>query len=286
MRRDPNLRTEAFPLDTVQRWLQAVIVHPGDTGEALASEQAAREVAPGRLADLVKPSATLTAEEHVAIYHDMYLLRMEEALATDYPALKHFLGGDAFVDLVRDYVEGFPSRSYTLNRLGDHLPAHLGASGRPDAAFLRDLARAELAVSQSFDEAETPVLDEEAVRAVPAEAWTGARLRPVASLRLLSLGHPVLEHLEAYKRDLPSPAPRRKPSRLLVWRRDYTVYRRELGKTEHDLLKAIATGTPLGEAVAAASTRLKGPGAPAKIQAWFRAFVADGLFTAVDLQPT
>ena len=39
----------------------------------------------------ILPSRTLTPVERVGIYHGMYLLRMQEALATDYPALKHFL---------------------------------------------------------------------------------------------------------------------------------------------------------------------------------------------------
>ena len=42
------------------------------------------------------PSQTLTSAERLDIYRDMYLLRMEEALAIDYPGLKHFLGEEEF----------------------------------------------------------------------------------------------------------------------------------------------------------------------------------------------
>ena len=45
---------------------------------------------------MILPSRTLQPEERLAIYQGMYLLRMEEALETDYPALKHFLGDEAF----------------------------------------------------------------------------------------------------------------------------------------------------------------------------------------------
>ena len=111
-----------LPLARMQRWLQAVIVHPGDADEALASPPAAAEVPRARVEDVVLPNAHLRGEERVAIYHGMYLLRMEEALQTDYPALQHFLGEDRFRDLVRDYVQVHPSRSFTLNHLGAHLP--------------------------------------------------------------------------------------------------------------------------------------------------------------------
>lgn len=282
MRRDPNLRMEAFPLETVERWLQAVIVHPGTLSEALSSDEAAGEIGPGDLAGLVKPSRSLTPEERVDIYHEMYLLRMEEALASDYPALKHFLGGEGFWELVGAYVRRHPSRSYTLNRLGDHLPEFLAEEyERPDAGFLADLARAERAVSQAFDEEESAVLGAEALQSVPAETWSDARLKPVAAFRLLELAHPVLDHLEAYKHDRAPQRPRRKAAWLAVWRRDFTVYRMDLSRAEFDLLASLAGGVPLGEAVAVAASALKSSRGQRRIFKWFRSWVAEGMFSAV-----
>ncbi|MGA9751705.1 MAG: DNA-binding domain-containing protein [Acidobacteriota bacterium] len=285
MRRDPNLRTSAFPLDVVQRWMQAVIVHPGEVQEALASEEASRELPAGNLEDLVKPSATLTAEARVAIYREMVLLGMREALATDYPVTQYVLGEEAFSALVKDYVQRYPSRSYTLNRLGDHLPQlYVDEPQRAGAAFLHDLARAELALTQAYEEAESQVLTPDAVLAVPAAAWPQARLVPVASLRLLALRHPVLPHMEACRLELPCPKPRRSATWLAVWRKDYTVYRRGLSRVEHNLLRALAGGLPLGQALEEAAASLKGSDASKRFGAWFRAFVAEGLFSRIELR--
>ena len=138
-----------FALDRVQRWLQAVIVHPGDVEEAIACEDASRELAPEALTSLVRPSHSLTAAERVDIYHGMYLLRMVEALEADYPALRHLLGEEPFAELVEDYVQAYPSRSYTLNRLGDHLPQFLlDRQTHPHAGLLHELARLELAITK------------------------------------------------------------------------------------------------------------------------------------------
>jgi len=285
VRRDPNLRTTAFPLDVVERWMQAVIVHPGDVQEALASEEVSREMPSVRLEDLVKPSGTLTAQERIGIYHEMYLLRMEEALATDYPVTKYLLGEEAFWALVKDYLQRYPSRSYTLNRLRDHLPQfYLDEPERAGAAFLHDLTSAELALAQAYEEAESPVLAAEAVLSVPAAAWPQARLVPVASLRLLALRHPVLPHMEACRLGLPCPKPKRGGSWLAVWRKDYTVYRRELSRTEHRLLQLLAGGLPLGQALAEVAASLNGSDGPKRIHAWFRAFVAEGLFSRIEMQ--
>src|SRR5205085_1711868 len=89
---------------------------------------------------VVLPSKTLSALERLDIYRDMYVPRMEEALAIDYPALKHFLGPEEFMRVVARYVDIHPSRSHTLNRLGDHLPEFLATSSDlPQQNFCVDL---------------------------------------------------------------------------------------------------------------------------------------------------
>ncbi|HEX9203737.1 MAG TPA: DNA-binding domain-containing protein, partial [Vicinamibacteria bacterium] len=169
------MSTLHVPLDRLQRWMLGLVVHPGPVEEALRVAEA--EVPAGRIGDVVLPSKTLTAAERVGIYHGMYPLRMTEALQSDYPALAHYLGDDSFRDLVHGYVQAFPSRTYTLNRLGDHLPEYVKtAPGVRRPAFCHDLARLELAVSEVFDAPETPPLSEKAIAAVSPEAWEHAML--------------------------------------------------------------------------------------------------------------
>ena len=92
-------------LGGLQRWLQAVIAAPGPVKRALRSRDAARLVRPGRARDVVLPSAKLSADERLGVYHEMYLPRMLEALESDYPALAHYLGEPAWERLVRAYVD-------------------------------------------------------------------------------------------------------------------------------------------------------------------------------------
>lgn len=280
----PETTTAVPALDRVQRWLQAVIVHPGSVQEALAAPEATAEVPAERLDEVVRPSWSLSAAERVEVYHGMYLLRMVEALEADYPAVRHFLGEGAFAELVRDYVQRYPSRSYTLNRLGDHLPRFfLDEPARRQAAFLHDLARAELAVTEAFDEEESPVLDAEALQSVSEEAWVHARLVPVRALRLLTLRHAVTGHLDAAKHGRPAPRPRRRAIFLAVYRRDYSVRRVELGAAEHALLAALVSGTPLGAAIAGATLRLRETRREETVFRWFRGWIAEGLFSAIDV---
>ena len=217
-------------LARLQRWMQAVIVHPGDILAATSSEGAQAEVAAEQIGDVILPSKTLAPAERLGIYHGMYLLRMEEAMANDYPALKHFLGDECFFGLVRDYVQVHPSLSPSLSPLGKHLPEFLKtATGlkRPD--FCHELARLERAVSQAFDGPETPRLSEAQIAAVPPEAWETARLEPVGTFGLLSFRYPVNDYLQTVLDDNHDhPKARLKDSWIAVYRRDYMVYRLDL----------------------------------------------------------
>jgi hypothetical protein len=271
-------------LDRLQRWMQQVVVHPGTIEQAIASPEAEREIPSEKLTEVVLPSHSLTSAERVGVYHGMYLMRMEEALAADYPVIRHFLGDETFSELVREYVQRHPSRSYTLNRLGDHLPQFFAdRADWPQAEFLHDLARLELAMTEVFDEQESPVLGSEELAAVPPEAWEHAHLRPIAALRLLQLKYAVVPHLEAYHRDRPSPNPRRRATWVAVYRRDYSVRRLELSRAEYGLLRALAGGTPLGEALATAAANQKSARQQDRVFRWFKTWIAEGLFSGVEV---
>jgi hypothetical protein len=272
-------------LDRLQRWMQAVIVHPGAVVDAIGSEGARAEVPAEGLAEVILPSKTLTPAERLGVYHGMYLFRMEEALASDYPALKHFLGDEAFFDLVRDYVQVHPSRSFSLNPLGHHLPEFVkAATGLKRPEFCHELARLERAVALAFDGPETPRLGEAAIAAVPPEAWEKARLQPVGTFHLLSFRYPVNDYLQTVlDDDHDHPKARLKDQWIAVYRRDYTVYRLDLSRSAHDLLADLVAGTPLGDAIGKA-LKAGGRRAPSEHELfrWFRQWVSVGVFQSVE----
>ena len=272
------------PLARVQRWMQGVIVHPGETEEALAAPEVEAEIPAARLGDLILPSKMLAPAERVEVYHGMYLMRMVDALRSDYPALEHFLGEDAFRALVRDYVRVHPSRSFSLNRLGDHLPEHIKtATGIRRRDFCHELARLELAVNEAFDSPETPCLTEQQIAAVPADAWERARLKPIAAFRLLSFRYPVNAYLQTVRDDNHDhPRARLKDEWAAVYRRSYSVYRLDLTRAAHDLLADLAAGKPLGKAVAAALRRGRRPPTEQELFRWFLEWVSSGIFQAVE----
>jgi hypothetical protein len=271
-------------LGGLQRWLQAVIEAPGPVARALRSREASRLLAPARVREVVRPSATLGAVERVGVYHDMYMPRMLEALESDYPGLAGYLGERAWTRLVRAYVSAHPSRSYTLNELGRRLPQYVRRARVPRPAFCHDLARLEWAVAEVFDAEEArPLRPADLAALVPGD-WSRARLVPVPALRLLALDHDAFEWLSAFRegRRRP-PRPRKRRSLVVVFRRDYAVKRREQGEAAFALLSDLVSGRTVGAAVATAlrrrgRARLAGPDAAFSL---FREWAAMGLFQGV-----
>jgi hypothetical protein len=262
-----------------------VVTHPGCVAEGLHSREAEIEIESALLPRVIRENGALTPLERLGIYHDMYPLRMYDTLAGDYPGLEHFLGHGAFHDLVRAYTRVHPSRSYTLNRLGDHLPEFVRSASVRRPEFCHELARLELAVTHVFDEAETPRLTEAEIASVPPAAWEGAVLRPVAAFRLLTFRYPVNAYLQTVKDDDHDhhPKARLKDEWVAVYRRDYGVYRLALSRPAHDLLSDLVAGIPLGEAIARA-LRSGGRRAPSETELfrWFREWVSAGIFRAVE----
>lgn len=269
-------------LARTQRWLQNFIVEPGTDEQALASESVKNEYA-GDVSQMVVPSRTLTSAERVGVYRGMYLLRMEEALTTDYPVLKSFLGDEVFFELISRYVERYPSRSHSLNFLGRSLPKFIGEStDLADREFLRDLAAFELAIAEVFDEEQTPVLSPEEIAKVPEQAWETARLQPIAALRLCKFDYPVSMFKEAYRDDEGFPEVLPGNQWLAIHRRDYRVYWTTLDEPGYDLLGLLAKGGVLGEVIESICLKYEGQVGDVEIFTWFQDWVSQGLFQSLE----
>jgi hypothetical protein len=264
-------------LPRLERWMQAVIVHPGAVEKAVRARSATRHMAVAEACRAILPSKTMEPLERLAVYQGMYPLRMHGALQADYPGLEAFLGHERFLDFVLAYVAVHPSHSYTFARLGDHVPEFLRRTRRfGPAPFLYDLARLERAVTEVFE------VDEEGSERPSrpprhvAEDWKSRRFATPPTLRLLAFRHAAgaaLDALKAGKR----PQTRPRATWAALHRRRYAVYRLDLAREEFYLLGALAKGLTLGAALRAAARACRRPLSPRAVTRAFRVFTAEGL---------
>ncbi len=270
-------------LVSLQRWMQAVVVHPGTTERALRASPAATYLKPGRLETVLLPSRALTAAQRIAIYQEMYPLRMRDALASDYPGLEHFLG-EKFGDFVAAYTKAHPSMGYTLNRLGDHVPSFLGRQRQlRSRGFLKDLARLELAISEAFDSEEASVLQAKDLEAIPPAQLGRSRLVTVPSVRLIELAWNAGDYLDTVRdENHQHPKPRKSQSFVAIVRRKYSVYRFRVSQAAFLVLSDLKEGRTIEFVVQRALARQGSRRASAEdFSGWFRSWAAEGLFSGV-----
>jgi hypothetical protein len=294
---------EPRSLGIVQRWFHAVVSHPGGVQGGAASDeaQALIRLNRGELEAVVRRSRNLTAAERLSIYANAYYARLLECLGACFPVLKGALGDEVFDGFAFEYLQRYPSRSYTLDRLGESFPRFLEET-RPDREagesndagrgwpdFLIDLATLEWTLAKVFDGPgveDQPLLTPEALQTFPPERFAEARLAPVVCLRLLTFRYPVNAYYTAARQaeegeDVPIPEPAEE--RVAILRRDFIVRRYPLTAPQHALLQQILASSPVGEAIAAAAAAsdLDDEALAIELRAWFRFWAAEGFFQTV-----
>jgi hypothetical protein len=260
-------------LPSLEHWFQGEIVAPHEDRKR------------GRpAAEVILPSRTLAPEQRVAIYGEMYFLRLAECLGEDYPAVKKLVGAEGFERLARAYLKKHPSKHYSLNTLGRKLPDFLaGATKTPRHAMLADVARVERAISESFDAAVSPSLSPADLAMIPPAAWVTAKIRMTESLRLLALEHRANAIVTACRQEKPLPPLGRAKSWVAVFRKEWTVWRMDVNESMHAVLSALARGKPLAKSLAAGARAYEGtPEAmQSDVHRWFREWATEGLFVEI-----
>lgn len=285
---------EPSHLARVQRWMQAVITHPGGVSHGADSEAARAHVNAGdeHIEQVICRSRNLTSQQRLDVYASAYWARLLECLQEDFPTLRSLLGDEVFDEIALAYLRACPSQSYTLNELGARLPGYLEATRPREEAsddwsrFLVELATLERAIAEVFDGPggeQLPRLDAARLAALDADRWPAARLVPVPCLRLLEFQWPVNEYFTAQRHG--GPRPRLEPAEnfLALSRREYVVRRFPLSRPQHALLSALIAGQCIGEAIeqAAASSDTSLDELAEHLQRWFSLWTAEGFFQSV-----
>ena len=270
-------------LGALQRWMQVVITHPKGVEPGVRSElaRAAIDVAPDELESVVLPSREVSALDRVGVYGSMYFARLVEVLEDEYAGVRHVTGERGFANLVRHYVTVHPSRHWSLAALGQHFARFL----REDAVelehrgFLVDLARVERAIEEVFAERPATPMGVDDVLAIPPDRWGETRIETIPALRLLALDWPIDTFLLALREGVEPEVPAAAPTRLVVWRHDFRVWRKEVPAEAFAALGALADGATLGEALERVAELPGGDEAWfAGVGEWFREWTREGLF--------
>ena len=262
-------------LKLLQEWMSILVEHP-HSAQAGAHTKAARAIVPpGRIrrGEVVLPNNRMDPFQRVQVYTGGYFTRLKEVLESDHPGLVHALGEDTWSHVALGYLQRHPSRHPNLNQLNKKLPEYLATrKGLRNRAFLRDLARLEVAMTDAFDAPEFEPLDMTTLQDLTPEQWAAVVFEPNPSLQVESFSYPVNAYLQDVLDGNNPRTPLRKKSHVAVYRHDHRVYRLTLSPPMFTVLTALCEGNAFGDALTAVAIGEQ------QVTRWFATWSADGLF--------
>jgi hypothetical protein len=279
------MRAAGADLQTLERWMQSVVMHPEGADAGLHSRPA-RRLVPKAAADpekVVLPSKSLTSVERLELYAHMYYARLIEILESEYPTTRQILGAHEFAVACRKFIARNPSRSRTLNRMSEKFPDFLARSlprGHRNG-LAADVARIERAMEDVFDAPRAEPMTATQFGAIGADQWERVRLNVNPALRLLTLRYPANDYMNSVRGGKKPRIPRPRKTLAIVYRRSYQAFRRDQEPEQFKLLAALTSGRVLAAAVRASIGSRSGSAdrLASKLGAWFREWAAAGIFT-------
>jgi len=269
-------------LAAMQRWFMTVITDPDSVAHGLARAQ--RTLA----GQVVVDGPSLHAAGCLSVYHFAYHARLVECLLDDFPCVNYLcgeLGGeDSFEQLARAYIHAHPSRHPNLNGYGAGFAPWLRRLRRPllHRALLADIASLEWALVEVLHAEAAPILDPQALAAIPMEKWGGLRLQPAATVRLLTTAYAVNPLYQAWRTDEPLVIPPAAVATVAVYREGYSLWRMDCSPLTAGLLRDLFAGRPLEVALArCARAGSDVPDLVPRVMEWFRTWVASGFFARI-----
>ncbi len=218
-----------------------------------------------------------------AVYHDAYRLRLAEFLSNDFPALRAYLGDEAFGQLVEDYVLSAPSRQRNARWYGARLPDFMGETAPwREHRNAVDLARFERALSDAFDAADAPALAIDVLQNTSPSDWPRVAFDFHPSFALLDLAKGTAAiHAATLDEDEAPPAPQDQEEAVIFWRDEDQCFFRAVAEDERLALLEARQGKPFEDICALLAFQLNGGDVTARVAGFLAQWFQDGLIAGI-----
>ena len=137
-----------------------------------------------RIAVQLRPPSSYESAERLDVYRNAYFIRLEKALAHDFPVTTIVLGQKVFARIAADYVLAQPSSHPSLRQAGRDLPDWL--RNRSGSA-VGDLAAIEWAVMQVFDGPDCVPAKADCLDGIAPTAWQRLLISLAPTLSIMAL---------------------------------------------------------------------------------------------------
>jgi len=244
--------------------------------ESVAVQPGRDSIAPA-FVRLVRGYDDSDRKTRIGVYADAYFLRLRDVLREDFPRVAALVGPAQFDEVVKGYLEAFPSRWPSVRHLGHALPEFL--RHRTDMPkCLADLAELEWARIEVFDAPDAECATIEDFISVPPDAWPALRFSAIPAFKTLRAQYPV-HQLWSGGRSLEVKAA---DTSLRVWRaNDCRVFHAPMDERESAALTKMISGEPFA-AICETFADLPGAGAAQESAALLVRWIEDGIIHRID----
>lgn len=260
-------------LAQIQNWMQSALVRRD--GAAAHPD----------LELFVNGSSRLSAARHLDIYRYSYVARLRECMKNQFSALTYALGEELFQMFADQYLDAYPSDSYTLNELGGRFPRFLQET-RPDAGleekeswidFIIQLAHFEYTLSVIFDAHS----DDESQPADDDTPDEELKLNPL--LRLFHHPYPICRYYLDVTRKREPELPLAEDSYCVVTRNNYRLGLLEINLAQYHFLRVLVRENSVGKAKEdlVGSYGFDGRKLDHAWEMWRKTFIAGGFLKSV-----
>jgi len=212
----------------------------------------------------------------IGVYADAYFLRLRDVLREDFPRVAALLG-DRFDEVVKGYLEAFPSQWPSVRHLGHALSEFL-RHGTDTPKCLADLAELEWARIEVFDAPDAECVTIEDFISVPADAWPALHFSAIPAIKTLHAQYPVQRLWSGGS----SPDVSAEETTLRVWRAsDGRVFHAVMDKRESAAIQKMISGEPFA-AICETFADLPEAGAAQESAALLVRWIEDGIIHRID----
>jgi len=232
------------------------------------------------LAIQVRTNDTTTPNERLDVYRHAYFIRLEQALAHDFPVTETVLGKTAFARCAGEYVLAHPSRSPSLREIGCAFADWLQTNHSSETA---QIATIEWAAMNVFDGPDVDPVAADRLQAFSPEDWPQLMIRQMPTLTILSLSSNADRVWLDKAHDTELIAGRER--HIALWRGD--EYRPMLAEIDADtfaVLTVFAEAVPLSVAGERLATQFPSAAVPQMIGRALHNALARGWVAAIELE--
>lgn len=226
------------------------------------------------------------AAQRLGIYAIAYRVRLQDALAHNFPMLQLALGVERFGEVAAGYLETHPSRHMSVRAFGAKLSEWLHAH-QPSEPWFAELAGFEWALADAFDAPDQTAINIETLAALDPARWPDLRLNFAAAVQRLTLATNAAElYAQASREELASEGRITvQPSEWLIWRDALTARYRSIDEVEATALDALRSGSTFAQMCEELFDRYESESVPMQAAALLKRWIADGLIVQMNLLP-